>query len=65
MPMPAQKPATTPIPVQLSEAEFTGIYLTAPLHAQTWPQVQSRLSSRLQPHLAGPVYLWVPETRPR
>ena len=23
MPMPAQKPATTPIPVQLSEAEFT------------------------------------------
>jgi len=27
MPMPAHKPATTPIPVQLSEAEFTAFIL--------------------------------------
>ena len=27
MPMPAQKPATTPIPVQLSESEFTEFIL--------------------------------------
>ncbi len=43
----AQKPATTPIPVQLSEPEFDGIYLTAPLHAQAWSKVQTGLSSRL------------------
>ena len=34
----AQKPATTPIPVQLSEPEFDGIYLAAPLDAQAWDQ---------------------------
>src|SRR3989442_7211787 len=33
-----------------------GIYLTAPLHAQARTQVQTRLSSRLQPHLMGPLY---------
>ena len=56
MPTPAKKPATTPIPVQLSATEFTRIYLAAPLHAQAWTQVQTRLSSRLQPHLMGALH---------
>src|SRR5262245_28417602 len=30
-----------------------GIYLTAPLDAQAWAQVQTGLSSRLSPHLMG------------
>ena len=56
MPMPAKKPVTTPIPVQLSATEFNRIYLTAPLHAQARTQVQTRLSPCLQPHLVGAVH---------
>ena len=33
-----------------------GIYLAAPLHAEARTQVQTRLPSRLQPHLMGPLY---------
>ena len=33
-----------------------GIYLTAPLHAQARAQVQTGLSSRLQPHRVAPLY---------
>ena len=32
------------------------ISLTPPLHAQAWAQMQTRLSSRLQPHLVGALY---------
>jgi hypothetical protein len=43
----AEKPATTPIPVQLSDSEFTAFYLAAPLDAQAWAEVQIGLSLRL------------------
>ena len=43
----APKPATTPIPVQLSEPEFDRIYLAAPLDAQAGTEVQTGLLSRL------------------
>ena len=39
MSLPTQKPATTPIPVQLSETEFTTFNLAVPLDAQAGPQV--------------------------
>src|SRR5712691_447291 len=35
---------------------FGPIYLAAPLHAQAWTEVQTRLSLRLQSHLMGPLY---------
>ena len=41
------QPATTPIPVQLSETGVHRIYLTAPLDAQAWAEVQTGLLSRL------------------
>src|SRR5919109_270507 len=34
----------------------SSIYLAAPLDAQAWTPVQTRLSSRLHPHLVGPLY---------
>ena len=33
-----------------------GIYLPAPLAAQAWTPVQTRLPSRLQPHLMGALH---------
>ena len=37
----APQPVTTPIPVQLSESEFTRMYLAAPLDAQARAEVQT------------------------
>ena len=43
----ALQPATTPIPMQLSEPEFTAFILPVPLHAQARTEVQTGLLSRL------------------
>src|SRR6266446_5335308 len=60
---------------RLTKLATSLIYLPAPHHAQAWPQVQTRLPSRLQSHLMGPVYghaalitvraTWVPFGLPR
>ena len=42
-----QKPATTPIPVQLSEPEFAAFIFPAPVDAQAGAQVQAGLPSCL------------------
>src|SRR5215470_14938707 len=41
------------------------IYLTAPLDAKAWTQVQTRLPSRLQPHLMAIVYGYAVEVLTR
>ena len=51
----APQPVTTPIPVQLSESEFLACILPH-LAAQARAEVQTGLSSRLQPHLVDPRY---------
>jgi hypothetical protein len=50
----AAKPATTPIPVQLSEPEFTAFILLASLDAQAWTAMY-----KLGPHRFFHLILWV------
>src|SRR5215510_8727409 len=43
-------------PCATLRAGVRGIYLTAPLDAQAWSEVQTGLLPRLQPHLVGALH---------
>ena len=51
-----QQPATTPIPVQLSEPEFEAFIFPHLSMPKRGPKMQTGLSPRLQPHPMGALY---------